>query len=156
MKKPLLIIGILALIGIAFYGGMAVMHEQKRTEEVQKSPEEIKRELKYKESRDPTSYLEVESSLKNNIKKGGLFKKQKVDGQIVSGTIKNKATMATFKDVVVELRFYSQTDTEIGKQRFVVYENYPPNSEKSFRYKMEMPSATDSFSANVVDAKPVY
>ena len=156
MKKPLLIIGILALIGIAFYGGMAVMHEQKETEDRYKSPEELKRELQQKENRFPTSYLKLKTNLRNNVKKGGLFKKQKVDGQIISGVVKNTATMATYKDVVIELKFYSQTDTEIGKQRFVIYEKYEPNSKKDFRYKMEMPSATDSYNATIVDAKAVY
>lgn len=155
MKKYLIIIGVLILIGIAFFAGMALMNEQKEKEEIYKTPAELKLELKQKENMSPISYLEVETKLNHDIKKGGLFRKRKIDGQIISGTVKNTATAATYKDVVIRVQYYSKTKTEIGKKDFVIYEEYLPNSKKEFRYKIEIPDATETYHATIIEATPV-
>lgn len=156
MKRILVIIGILALIGIAFFAGMALMKEQKEMESIYKTPEQLKFELKQKENMSPTLYLELETNLKNDIQKGGLFKRRKIDGQIISGMIRSKATVATYKDVVVKMTYYSKTKTEIGTQNFVIYEEYPPNSEKKFSYKIGIPDETETYDATIIEAVPMY
>lgn len=155
MKKSFRIIGLLILIVGAFGIGMMAMSSQKAEEQKYKSPEQLKLELKQKENKFPTSYLEADATMENKLKKGGLFKKRKIDGQIIKGTIRNSATIAIFKDAVVELIFYSKTNTQISRKRYTIYERFLPNNSKDFKFEIDAPKATDSFSISVVDASPI-
>jgi hypothetical protein len=148
MKKVLLVLVTL----IALIAGGIFIYEQGKQEA--KSPAQLKQELKQQEYRMPSVYLTVTTNMENNIKKGNLFKRDKVDGQIITGTVKNSATSAYFKDVVVDLTYYSKTKSVIGTEQFVIYESFAPGESKNFEYRIEVPSATATYNATVGRALP--
>ncbi len=93
------------------------------------------------------------TELEHNIKRGKLFKKDKVDGQIISGTVTNSATAASFKDVVIQMTYFSKTGTIIEKNNFVIYEIYAPGITKSFSYKIDIPGSTSKYHAEIFSAQ---
>jgi len=72
----------------------------------------------------------------------------------VHGTVTNKATLANFKDIVIEISYYSSTKTLISKERFVFYQFVPAHSKKLFEWKIKPPGGTNSMSWDAVDATP--
>lgn len=72
------------------------------------------------------------------------------DKMVLNGTISNNATIATYKDVVLQVHFYSKTKTEIGSENYVVYDYFPPKQIKNFKSKIKAPIGTNSISWNIV------
>ena len=73
----------------------------------------------------------------------------------IYGTIKNSATIAQFKDVVVTVTFYSQTETAIETKDYVFYELYAPNSTTNFELKIYPPEAMAEFGIEIKNATAV-
>src|ERR1051325_8908101 len=71
------------------------------------------------ERADPAKFLEAGGRYNENF--WG-------DAMKVHGTITNKATVANYKDAVVEITFYSNTDTELDRKRYVIYKYLPAHS----------------------------
>ncbi|MFZ4546131.1 MAG: hypothetical protein ACOYN4_01780 [Bacteroidales bacterium] len=122
-----------------------------------KSPEELRMDLKLQEQFDPTLYLTVsESTMKHNLtRKAGLFRDAEYDGWIIEGDIKNTASVAKFKDVVLTISLFSQTQTVIEEKDYVIYEFYSPNETKHFSFKIYPPEATNKFNVSVKSATAV-
>ncbi|MES2592708.1 MAG: hypothetical protein V4608_12555 [Bacteroidota bacterium] len=122
-----------------------------------KTAEELKMELKIQELTTPTKYLTItgETMKHNLVREAGLFRKAEYDGWIVSGIIKNSATIAKFKDIVLSITLLSQTETVIEEKNYVIYEFYESNSTKQFFIKINPPNATDKFNIIVKDAVAV-
>lgn len=122
-----------------------------------KTAEELKQELKTKEEIMPTQYLTIENATmtQNLVREAGLFRDAKYDGWLAKGIIKNSATIAKYKDVVITIELYSQTETVIETKDYVIYEYYEPNSSKEFTIKINTPDATNKFHMTVKDATPV-
>jgi len=74
------------------------------------------------------------------------------DGNTIYGTIKNSATMAKFKDIVLTVTFYSQTQTAIESKDFTIYEFYKPNTATLFELKVYPPEAMAQFGVEVKTA----
>ena len=55
----------------------------------------------------------------------------------VHGVIKNTATVASYKDALVKVTYYSKTKTELGSKEYTIYENFPPHSEVTFELKIQ-------------------
>ena len=123
-----------------------------------KSAEELHQELKTEEQTTPTKYLAIENpTMKHNmVREAGLFRDAKYDGWLAQGQIKNTATIAKYKDVIVTIELYSQTKTLIETKDYVVYEYYEPYSRKDFTIKINTPGATYKFHMTIQDATPVY
>jgi hypothetical protein len=126
------------------------------------TPEELRAELKQQELFNPTGYLEYKDVTlqpqKKKIRNAGLFRKAEYvdDGALIEGYIVNKATLAKFKDVVIRVTFYSQTESIIDEQSYVFYEYYEPNSSKAFSLKVDPPKAYKTFGLQVTDAKSAF
>lgn len=127
-----------------------------------KTPEELRAELKQQELFNPTSYLDDKDVTlqpqRKKVRDAGLFRDAEYvdDGALIEGYIVNKATLAKFKDVVVKVTFYSQTETLIDEKSYVFYEYYEPNSTKHFSLKVDPPKAYKTFGFQVTDAKGVF
>jgi len=127
-----------------------------------KTPEELRAELKLQELNNPLDYLDHKDVTlrpqRKKIRNAGLFRDAEYvdDGALIEGYIINKATLAKFKDVVIKISFYSQTETLIDEETYVFYEYYEPNSKKHFSLKVYPPVAYKKFGIQIVDAKPVY
>lgn len=125
--------------------------------EVPKTPEELKMELLAQEKTEPLTYLEVDGTMKEDeikTRDAGLFHEAEYspDGNTIHGTIKNTATMAKFKDVVLTVTFYSQTDTPIETKEFTIYEFYAPNTVNNFELKVYPPETMAKFGVEIKNA----
>lgn len=95
---------------------------------MEKSPEELKRELKDIEFGSPLEYLTTTGTYRPTL----FGNKMKVDLKI-----KNTATIASFKDVIIHFTYYSKTETEINSYDHTIYEIFPAGSTKEFEIKIE-------------------
>ena len=72
----------------------------------------------------------------------------------VHGIIKNTATVATFKDAVVKVTYYSKTKTVLGSNKYTIYDFFPPHSEKNFELKIETYQDVSTIGWDVISAIP--
>jgi hypothetical protein len=95
------------------------------------------------EASEPANYLSADETYHPNF----LGDKLKIDG-----VIHNTATITTFKDVVIEVIFYSKTNSEIGREQYTIYDYFVPSSKKGFKLNVKNYSNIDSIGWNVVNA----
>lgn len=112
----------------------------------EKSPEELKQELKSREQSNPVEYLDISFNLRMNL----------LGEDVIEGYIFNNATMATFKDVQLHIRYYSKTKTLINSEKQVLYEYLAPRSKKEFKIKTYSPKGTKTIGIDVIDGTAVY
>lgn len=112
----------------------------------QKSPEELRQELKTREQTNYKDYLSV---------KYDLTKTFWTEEDVIKGLIANTASIARFKDIVITITFFTATDTELGSQDFVEYKFFEPNSKTAFEIKTKSPSATKKIGVTIRSAVPV-
>jgi hypothetical protein len=125
--------------------------------EVPKTPEQLKAELLSQEKIEPLTYLTVDGTMRADEVKTrdeGLFHSAEYspDGNTIHGTIKNTATMAKFKDIVLTVTYYSQTETAIESKDFTIYEFYSPNSTTPFELKVHPPESMAKFGIEIITA----
>jgi hypothetical protein len=105
--------------------------------------DQTKESLQEKETKDPVSFLKVNGTRKRNL----------VGQTVVKGNLINMATLAVYKDVNVELKFYSKTGTLLETDNETFYEIIHPGESKDFKTKYFAPKGTDSVALKVVAAK---
>lgn len=108
-----------------------------------KKYENSKATLEETEKKSPASFLRVEGDKKKNL----------IGQTVVRGKIFNDAKMVTYKDVTVELSFFSKTGAVLEKDVEVVYETVTPGGTATFKSKYFTPKGTDSVGMKVVGAK---
>lgn len=108
----------------------------------EKTPEELRIELAEKEKTNPTQYLVPTAKMRENF----------FGETIIEGSVMNNASIAVFKDIVLEISYISKTDAVIGTKQFTIYEVAEPGKWASFKFKTHAPSATKNFSVQVVTA----
>jgi hypothetical protein len=59
----------------------------------------------------------------------------------ISGTVTNKATHTNYKDVHINVIFYSQTNSVISNQEYIIYDYFPYGSTRAFSLKVDKPNA---------------
>ena len=104
-----------------------------------------KKNLRDKEIKSPQNFLTVTGNNKHNL----------VGQMVIKGTVVNKATVAVYKDVDVQLDFYSKTGALLETDKETVYETIHPGQSKSFKTKYFAPRGSDSVALKVLDAKIV-
>jgi len=105
--------------------------------------EETKETLAETEKKNPVRFLSVAGHDKRNL----------IGQTVVKGTLTSKATVAAYKDIQVELSFYSKTGALLEKDIETVYETLAPGATADFKTKYFAPKGTDSVSLRVVTAK---
>lgn len=70
----------------------------------------------------------------------------------IHGFITNKATVATYKDAVVRVTYFTKTKTKLGSEEYTIYETFPPNSTKNFELKIQNYKDVNSIGWDVVSA----
>jgi hypothetical protein len=106
------------------------------------SYQETKMTLEDKEKQNPTSFLSTD----------GTYRKNLMGEWVLEGTISNSATIATYKDVVLEIHFYSKTETHLGTEKKAIYEYFPAGQTKNFKIKTYGYQGTKTIGWNVVSA----
>lgn len=96
------------------------------------------------ERSQPTNFLTADGNYNRN------FWGNKIK---VHGKIKNNATVASYKDAVVRVTYYSKTKTELGSKEFTIYDIFPPHSEVMFELKIENYKDVNTIGWDVIEAK---
>ena len=112
----------------------------------QKTPEELRMELKQEEKANPTKYLSADGTYKENFW-GDKFN--------LKCTITNKASIATFKDAVLRVTYYTKTKTALGTKDYTVYELFPPTSSKEIELKINNYKDVSTIGLEILKAIPV-
>ena len=133
-----------ALILVSFVFTACGSSDEKAKDEKGKDKyEQTKETLGETEKKNPKRFLSVDGYKRRNL----------IRETVVKGTITNKATVASFKDIDVEISFYSETGALLLKDHEVVYKVVAPNSSEDFKYKTFAPKGTDSVSMIIAGAK---
>lgn len=139
---------IVVIILLAAVGGLTIFDNMSRDtgygtgyetdtyEEQVMSVEEIERS-------QPTNFLTANGNYEEN------FWGDKIK---VHGVITNNATVATYKDAVVRVTYYSKTKTELGNNDYTIYETFPPHSTTNFELKIENYKNVNSIGWDVIQA----
>ncbi|MDD4236717.1 MAG: hypothetical protein PHF99_11945 [Bacteroidales bacterium] len=96
------------------------------------------------ERSQPTKFLSATGTYRENFW-GDKFK--------VDCKITNKATVATYKDAVVRVTYYTKTKTVLGSNDYTIYETFPPNSTKTVEIQIENYKNVNSIGWDVISAK---
>ena len=97
------------------------------------------------ERSQPTNFLSAAGTYNTNFW-GTKFK--------VHMIITNKATVATYKDAVVRITYFSKTQTELGHEDHTVYELFPPHSTVTMDLKIDAYKNVSSLNWDVISATP--
>jgi|AntRauTorckE5430_2_1112549.scaffolds.fasta_scaffold23522_2 hypothetical protein len=86
--------------------------------------QEIRKNLKESEIKTPFQYIRFAVSGRLAL----------LENQVVlSGEIKNLATLANYKDFVLELQFYSKSGTLVSKKNYTIYATIAPQRKRDFK-----------------------
>ena len=105
--------------------------------------EQTKESMEQTEKKNPKRFLTVDGHDKRNL----------LGQTVIKGTISNKATVASYKDVDVELTFFSKTGALHAKDHEVIYETIGSGSSTNVKTKSFAPKGTDSVAMKIVGAK---
>ena len=112
---------------------------------IEKTAEELKAELKRKEQENALNYISAMATMRENF----------IGEKVIEGVIINTSTVTPFKDPILEIKFYSKTNTELNSQKKTIYELLNPNSQIGFKIKTIAPKETEKFSAKVIEVTPI-
>jgi hypothetical protein len=111
----------------------------------EKSPYELRLDLEQRERMNPTEYLVDKTTMRWNLR----------GEAIIEGSVMNNASVASFKDIVLEVSYLSKTGSIISTEHFTIYEVAGPGKWASFKFKTYSPKDTKGFSAVVINAVPL-
>jgi hypothetical protein len=127
-----------------------------------KTAEELRQDLVRMEMNVPLYYLSDSNMVFNpqekKVRDAGLFRDAEYapDGAKITGYVNNTATIATYKDIVVKVSFFSKTKSLIDSKSFTVFEFYKPSTRTPFSIRLEsFPKAMDQFGIEIVSATAV-
>ncbi len=118
-------------------------HDKTAEGRVKDKYEQTKETLAQTEKKNPMRFLSVAGNDRKNL----------IGQTVIKGTITNKATVASYKDVDVELSFFSKTGALLQKDHEVVYETIAPGNSINFKTKTRAPIGTDSVTMQIYGAK---
>ena len=130
----------LLLLGFVF---TACSSNDESAEKPKDKYEQTKETLEEKEKKDPKRFLSVSGHDKRNL----------IRQTVIKGTVSNTAKVASYKDVEVELTFFSKTGALLEKDHEVIYETIAPGKTASFKTKYYAPKGTDSVALKILGAK---
>lgn len=117
--------------------------DKKGTEKTKDQYEQTKESLGETEKKNPGRFLSVSGHDKRNL----------IGQTVVKGTLSNNATVSSFKDVELEISFFSKTGALLEKDKETIYETLSPGDSKNFKTKYFAPKGTDSVALKVMGAK---
>ncbi|MEO6758073.1 MAG: DUF4339 domain-containing protein [Saprospiraceae bacterium] len=79
------------------------------------------------------------------LKTSGTFKETIFTGKFkIDGTITNTATVAKFKNVIVEVNYYDSKNKYLSAERYTIEDVFPAGSTKDFKLKVDPPKGADN------------
>lgn len=131
------------LLAVSFVFAACGGDEKKAEAKTKDKYEQTRESLEETEKKNPKRFLAVQGSDRRNL----------IGQRVIKGEVSNKATVASYKDVDIELSFYSETGTLLEKDHEVIYETIAPGGSTSFKTKYFAPKGTDSVAMKIVGAK---
>jgi len=107
------------------------------------SYEEEKNNVENYENNSPVSFLKLNYSTHKNL----------IGEIVINGEIENTAKVATYKDIEVQVDFYSKTNTLLSSQTETIYEYIEASKTSSFKFKLDCPTDTERVNCSIVNAK---
>lgn len=98
------------------------------------------------EQKSPLRFLEVAGKDKHNL----------IGQTVVKGEIINKATVVTYKDISVSIKFISKTGAVLEEDEEVIYEEVKPGSNINFKSKFFAPKGTEDVKMKIMKAVSVH
>ena len=130
------------LIGLCFV--FAACSGNNKADEPAKDKYELTKEtLEETEKKSPKRFLTVTGNDRKNI----------LGQTVIKGMLTNNAKVVSYKDIDVELSFYSKTGALLEKDHEVIYETIAPGNTADFKTKYFAPKGTDSVAMKIVGAK---
>ena len=105
--------------------------------------QKAKQTLEEKEKKNPVAFLSVDSHDKHNL----------IGQTVTKGTVNNNAKICSYKDVELELSYFSKTGTLLLKTKETVYDKIEPGKSSGFKTKEFAPKGADSVVIRVLGAK---
>lgn len=136
MKINLFII--LILVPVLFScssGGESGLNERDRYEQTKKS-------LLEREQENPVMFLTATANRKKNL----------IGQTVVRGRISSTATLAIYKDIVLNLDFYSKTGALLESDIETIFTEVGPGRSEDFKTKYFAPKGADSVAVTVKGA----
>ncbi len=137
MKKSLFLITVSAALFTAC--------QSKATKETTEkdSYEKAKESLEEREKKNPAGFISVTGKDRHNL----------LGQTVIKGAVTNNAKVCVYKDVELELSFFSKTGVLLEKDNETVYEVIEPGKSADFKTKYFAPKGTDSVGIRVMRAK---
>ena len=105
--------------------------------------EQTKQSLAETEKKNPALFITVNSDDWKNI----------IGQRVVRGNVVNSAKVCSYKDVDLELSFYSKTGALLEKDHEIIYETIAPGGITRFKTKYFAPKGTSKVGVKVMGAK---
>ncbi|MEO6038778.1 MAG: GYF domain-containing protein [Saprospiraceae bacterium] len=87
------------------------------------------------------------------LKASGTYHETVFTGKFkIDGTITNSATVAKFKNVILEVNFYDSKDKYLRSERYTIEDVFPAGSTKEFKLKIDPPKGADNCKWKAVGA----
>jgi hypothetical protein len=137
--RPLNSLSTIAILSMLFSCNNPGNATEQSYQEKVKTVEEIERE-------SPTRFLKADGKWNTN------FWGDKIK---VHGVVTNSATVASYKDAVIRIRYYTKTNTLIESSEQTLYENFPPHSEVKFEWKIDNYKDVETIGWDVINAVPI-
>jgi hypothetical protein len=106
--------------------------------------EKAKESLEVKEKNSPLSFLVVSGSEKRNV----------LGKTVINGTVENKASVCSYKDVRVKMLYYKQ-GVLVANHEQVLDKVVKANSSFNFKTRYLTPKGTDSVALSIMNAQVV-
>ena len=139
LKLGLITIGMLGVF--AFFNMFTTNNSKSNPSNYQKP----KMTIEETENSNPKRFLSVEGKYNES------FLSNKF---IVKGKITNRASIADYKDIIIRIKYYSKTKSVIESEDYTIYEVFPPNQEKSFKFDAKKYKDVESIKLNIIGATP--
>jgi hypothetical protein len=120
-------------------------NDSKKADAKKESYEKTKETLKQKEQNSPKDFILATGFNRRNL----------IGQTVIKGTVTSKASVAVFKDIDLNLSFYSKTKVLLESDKETVFEILHPGESKDFKTKYFAPKGTDSVAIDVLGAKVV-
>ena len=117
--------------------------KDKNTDKTKDKYEQTKETMAETEQKNPARFITVSGHDKKNL----------IGQTVVKGTLTNTAKVSSFKDVELEIAFYSKTGALLEKDHETIYESIAPGANADFKTKYFAPKGTDSVALKVTGAK---
>ena len=110
-----------------------------------KTAAELRAELLDRERSAPEEYVHAQGTYRRNL----------LNQLVLEGDIANAATLARFKDPVLSVTWYSQTQTELETKQYPVYEVLRAQGTAHYKLKTEAPDYVASIAIGIAGATPI-